>query len=478
MPITVDTVPAGTRKPGAYLDISTNGAKIGLPSTAVRVMLIGTQLGGTATAEVPVQVSSYAEARALFGDGTPLTLMVKAILEQNPNLSALYATPLAEAASSVAASGTIAFSVSGLTAGTLYVYIGRHVVRLGVTASDTASTIATALAAAVEANAELPVSGSSSTSTVTLANKVKGTQGNKWVWYVDYTGSGLTATVTQPTSGATDADIQDALDAIKPDQWDLIVAEWNDATSLDALVDHLDLVAGPMELRPGCGVTAFVGSVSSASTLASGRNSGRLTCGYMRGTRTHPMEMAAAYAGLIAAESDVARPLNGLELAVGVIPDTLTNRLTRTEQETLLLNGVAPFEVVGSQVQLVRSVSTYVTDASSSADDTLLDLQTIRTLDYVRYVCRTRVRSELARVKIADSATGPNTTDPDKIRSLLLGVLHELEAGGYVENVSAWKDRLVVERDPGNVNRVNAAIPADIVDGLHVFAGSIDLILS
>jgi phage tail sheath gpL-like len=38
-------------------------------------------------------------------------------------------------------------------------------------------------------------------------------------------------------------------------------------------------------------------------------------------------------------------------------------------------------------------------------------------------------------------------------------------------------DGLIVERDAQDVTRLNARIPCDVVNGLHVFAGRIDLIL-
>lgn len=479
--ITISGVPNSTRKPGVYGDINTKAAKMGLPTTTDRVLIIATQGDdATVTEATPTQVYSKSEARTLFGAGSPAALMVQAMLECNPYINELWVCPLDPAASTVAAAGTIAFAASGLTAGTLTVYIGRHAVTVGVTDDDTATTVAAAVVAAVNAQTWLPVEASNSTYTVTLTNKVGGTSGNKWVLAADYTGSGLTATVTQPSSGATDPDIQDALDAVVQEWFDIIVSEWSTATPLDALIAHLDLVSGPLEQRPGVGVAGYVGTVSGCTTITSARNSGRLTVGYMRGTRTHPMEIAAGYAGLIVSEEDRARPLNTLELSVGEAPDTLSNRLSRTEIESLLLNGAAPFNADNQGVvRLERSITTYVENEAGDADDTLLDLQTIRVLDYVRYAVATRLRAELARSKVADQARTPNTTDPDKVRSLILGVLYQLQDTlGYVEKVDDHKDRLVVERSELSPNRLNAQIPADIVDGLHVVAFSVDLILA
>lgn len=53
----------------------------------------------------------------------------------------------------------------------------------------------------------------------------------------------------------------------------------------------------------------------------------------------------------------------------------------------------------------------------------------------------------------------------------------KLEDLEIVEEVDANKDGLIVERDLQDANRLNAKIPTDVVNGLHVFAGRIDLLL-
>jgi len=63
------------------------------------------------------------------------------------------------------------------------------------------------------------------------------------------------------------------------------------------------------------------------------------------------------------------------------------------------------------------------------------------------------------------------------VRSEIIDVLKKLEELEIVEEVNANLDGLIVERDSEDPNRLNAKIPADIVNGLHVFAGRIDLLL-
>jgi phage tail sheath gpL-like len=44
------------------------------------------------------------------------------------------------------------------------------------------------------------------------------------------------------------------------------------------------------------------------------------------------------------------------------------------------------------------------------------------------------------------------------------------EFNGLVENAAAFKNNLIVERDPNDVNRLNVLYPPDLVNQLRVFA--------
>lgn len=477
--ILIDGVSPTTRKPGAYLAIETTGARTGLPAVADKVLVIGHRLtGGLSSSGVPVQVYSEADARAQAGAGTPAALAVKALLEQNPYVAEIWMCLVNEAGGGAAATGSALVALSSLTAGTLYLKIGRHVLTIGLAGDEADTDVAQAIVDAITAASWLPFSAARSTATANLTCKTKGLAGNDWLFAYEYSGSGLTLTLTQPTGGATDGAIATLLTAVYAEQFDIIVSELNEPASADAIITHLDALMGPMEQRPGLGLCGYKGSLAQATTFSAARNSGIFGVPYMRMTRTHPIEVAAAVAGAFVSEPDRARPLNGLVLKPVVPPDSIADRLSRAEIESALANGLMPLEVRGSDVCLVRSVSTYVEDANGDADDTLLDLQTMRVLFYFQYALKLKFQQELARVKLAALAQTPNTTDPDKMKSLAVGVAMQLQTElGYLQGVEDDLDRFIFEIDSIVSGRVNAQIPARIVPGLHVVAGSIQLIL-
>ena len=149
----------------------------------------------------------------------------------------------------------------------------------------------------------------------------------------------------------------------------------------------------------------------------------------------------------------------------------VAKRLGRMEQESALYNGCTPLEVgPGEKVQIVRAITTYTRDPQGVDDIALLDLTTIRTLDYIRKACRERISLRFPREKLTNRTSA-------KVRSELIDVLYKLEELEIVEEVKPNLPGLLVERDSQDPNRLNAKIPADVVNGLHVFAGRIDLLL-
>ncbi|BAV74110.1 tail sheath protein [Pseudomonas chlororaphis subsp. aurantiaca] len=272
------------------------------------------------------------------------------------------------------------------------------------------------------------------------------------------------------TEGETEPSIVAALDSTAQGKFTLLVPAWFSPAALTALRTHIQTYTDAIEQQSIIGVAAITSTLSASTTLAASLNSGAISLALLPGTASTPREVACAYAAKIASEEDPARPLNTLVLD-GIQVPPIAKRLNRTEQETALANGVTPLEVgPGDVVQIVRAVSTYTKSATGATDVSLLDLTTMRTLYYVREACRERIRLRFPRSKLTNKT-------PAAVRGELLDVLKKLEAVEFVEEVDANAPGLIVERSAQDVSTLKASIPADIVNGLHVFAGRIDLLL-
>lgn len=467
--ISFDSIPSSIRKPGKYFEFNTKLAVRTLPGNLQRTLIIGQRLtAGTVAAGVVTNVFSDAEAATFFGNGSQLHLMCRAAIKANPYL-ALEAIAMDDAGAGVLATSTVTLTGPATAAGVLTVKVAGKPVQIAVAATDTATAIGAALAAQIALQPDLPVTAAAAVGVVTLTAKNKGTQGNNIKIEAVTTAAGTTAVVVAMSAGATDPTVATALAAVFAAGHNIIITAWNDATNLTALRTHLDSVSGPLEQRGAIGIYAHTGTLGASTTLAGTINAGRISAPNFK-VPEQPCELAAAYGAVVASEEDPARPLNLLPLT-GITAPPLADRLSRTEQENALNNGVTPLEVgPGEKVQIVRAITTYTLDAQSIPDISLLDLTTIRTLDYVRKACRERISLRFPREKLSER-TAP------KVKDQLLDVLYKLEELEIVEQVDANKDGLIVERDSQDPNRLNAKIPTDVVNGLHVFAGRIDLLL-
>jgi phage tail sheath gpL-like len=468
--ISFDQIPASIRKPGKYFEFNTRLAVRTLPANAQKLLIIAQRLAaGSVAALVPTQLFSDSDAAGFFGAGSMAHLMCRAAITANPYLQ-LSVCALDDAAGGSSAVGTVTITGPATGPGVLRLYIGNRRIEIAIVSGAVQNDIATALNTAIGVYGDLPVTAGAATNVVTCTARNKGTVGNSIGLAVEITAPGITVAIVAMANGAVDPDFSTATAKVFPGDYTIIASPYTDATALGILKTHLDNVSGPMEQRPATAYIAQTGALGTATTLGGTLNHGRILLALLRATRSIPYEVAAAYAAVAAGEEDPARPLNTLPLTAIAAP-AIADRLSRTEQEACLANGVAPLEVgPGENVQIVRAISTYTKDANSIADIALLDITTIRTLDYVRLACRTRIALRFPREKLSSKT-------PPRVKSELLDVLTKLEDLEIVENVADNKDGLIVERDLQDPNRLDAKIPADVVNGLHVFAGRIDLLL-
>lgn len=468
--ISFDSIPSSIRKPGKYFEFNTKLAVRTLPGNRQKTVIVAQRLAtGIVLANAQIDVFGTDQAALYFGRGSIAHLMVVAALKTNPYLT-LSVIALDDAGGSIAATRTLTFTNNATAPGTVTLNVNEQNVVIAVSTGDTPTIIAAALSAQIAKQPDLPVSASVAAGVVTLTAKNKGTLGNEIKTSVVVTATAVAAVLAAGVAGATDPTIATALTSIFAAGHNIIVSAWNDTVNLTALRNHLDTVSGPLEQRGAIGVYAHTGTLAASTTLAASVNNGRITNALVPSAYESSYSVAASYGALIASEEDPARPLNTLPLTY-LLANPLANRLGRVEQENALYNGVTPTEVgPGDKVQIVRAVTTYVLDPQGIPDISLLDLTTIRTLDYVRKACIERISLRFPREKLSNRTLG-------KVRSELLDVLYKLEELEIVENVAANAPGVIVERDSQDPNRLNARIPADVVNGLHVFAGRIDLLL-
>lgn len=485
MPVSFNLVPADIRVPGQYVEIDNSKAFRGLSGLPSKVLVIGQKLAaGTQDPLVPVLITRADQARQYFGAGSQLALMLAAFLNANSYIP-VYAIAQADEGAGVAATGSVTFTGPATASGTLNLYIAGRRVRTLVTAAMTAAQIATAVAAAITAATDLPVTAAVDgvvTSKVNLTARNKGECANfidvRVNYYQDeFLPAGVTVAIVAMNAGAGSPDVQAVINVIGDEWYTDFVMPYTDTANLAAMEAELSDRFGPLKMIDGHMYTGLSDTHANLVTKGDSRNSPHNSWMGSKKSPTPPYEWAAVLAAVCSyhLKIDPARPVQTLELP-GVLPPAIEDRFTLEERNILLFNGVSTFRVdAGGKVIIERVVTTYKENSFGAVDPSYLDIETLKTLTFLRFDVRNFIALQYPRYKLADDGTnfsrGQAVVTPSVIRASLIARFKLWEEYGLVEGIEQFKADLIVERDATDPNRVNALIPPDIVNQLRVFAG-------
>lgn len=498
MPVLFDAIPANLRVPLFYAEVNAGQSPYQGPS---RTLLIGQKItAGTAANGVPVRVDG--DPQGLFGAGSMLSEMALWARANHP-FGEIWAIPVADPAG-VAATKTVTVAVGILgSQGSVHLYINGEKVSVAVNSTDTNNTVAAALAAAINAGywkfgrqLTFGVTASVATNVVTLTAKNVGALGQFHSVLKDMVGDEGTLqthlTIAAGVSGTGVPTLGSTVAALGDIAYDFICAPYADTTSLDVIKDFLGGVSGrwaPIQQLYGTYFTAMFDTFSNVAAFGAGRNDPNVTIMGVANSPSPPWRWAAAYGARTAndknlgAEVDqayrISRPVQTLEV-VGIRPPQLAiDRWTITQRNQNYQDGIAGFTVdVDGTVRLERAVTTYQVNAYNQPDITWLDVETrLQMVYFVRYM-KQRITQKYGRHALADDnpQNHPGIVTARILRAEVLTIYMELEVNGLVENSDAFALALIVERstDP---NRVNAYIPADVVNQFRIFAANVTTLL-
>lgn len=480
MTIQFSGLPNTLRVPFVGVEFDPSRARQGPAIKAYRALLVGHRRStGTVAALTPKQITGSDQAATWFGSGSMLHHMAEAWFRQS-QLVETWAIAVDENAGGTAAMHNVAFSGTSTAAGSVYLWIGGRRVVVGIASGTAAAAIATAVVAAVNADTTLPVTAVANTVNAELTYRHKGTAGTDLDVRVNYgqdeaLPAGISATVTNPTPGATNpASIASVWAALGETQFDVVVFGFHDSTIRTEIDTELEDRWGAIRQNDGTAFLGARGSHGTLTTLGASLNSKHLVCIGADLSPTPPWEWAAA-AGSVAArelQADPARPLQTLELR-GVKAPTETARFTLAEQNLLLYDGIATWTVdQAGVVHLGRVVTTYQKNATGQDDTAFLDLTTTKTLSYLRYDLRSRFLLKYPRHKLANDGNnfgaGQPVMTPGLARAEAIAAFNDWSSAGLVEGLDQFKADLVAERDPVDPNRLNLLVGPDLVNQLVV----------
>lgn len=486
--ISFSGIPASIRVPGTYVEISNERAVRGLAEWPARVAIFGLRLStGTVAAATPVRVTSPSQARTFFGRGSQLAATFEAWFANAPFVET-WGVGVDEPGAGAAATGTINFSGPATAAGVAPLLIAGRRVEASVASGAAVAAVAQSVRDAVNAQPDLPVTATSAGGIVTLTARSRGGLGNQIpIRVAFYPGealpAGLTAVVTQMAGGAGTPAIQAAIDALGDAWFTDIVWPWTAAVDIAVLEARLTSQFQPLQMRDANGWCAIAGDFAALTTYGGARNSPHVVNVGVRGSPTPAYEWAAAFAAanIPALAIDPARPTQTLPV-LGVVPPALADRWSWTEADQLLRTGIATTRTnVAGQTTVERAITSYLTGPGGAPDVSYLDVETLKTLAFLRFDLRTAFRNTFPRHKLADDgntfAEGQKVMTPGLGRAFIVGRASQWRDVALIENLDQFKRDLIVRRNATDRNRLDALVPPDIVNQFRVLAAQIEFIL-
>ena len=486
MPISFSHIPANWRMPLYWVEL--DPSKAGLPTFAGRSLLVGIMntTGSTAVVNVPVPVASQAQADALFGQGSMLSMMFRTFFANN-FANEVWGLPVAEPAGA-AATGTIVVASPATAAGTIALYIAGMLVPVPVSAGDAVGVIATSIVTAITNNKDLPVTASATTGTVTLTAKWKGTLGNEINVMHSYFGTvggeqlpaGVALTFTQPVNGTGDPIFTTAISNLGETEVDYVCMPFTDAPSMTAWETEFGFSDtgrwGFVRQHYGQIFNAKSDTHGNLLTFAATRNSAQMSVMAVElASPTPSYQWAVTYTAKAARAllNDPARPLQTLSLDT-CLPAQGQNRFLLSELNAQAYGGLATQRTLTTTPVVMRESTTYTKNLYGNTDDAYELVTTLSTLTKLLRNQRQAITSKFPRSKLADDGTrfgaGQAIVTPLIVKAELVAQYRIDEFNGLVENGKAFKDNLIVERDPNDPNRLNILYPPDLLNQLRIFA--------
>ena len=488
MTIGFNQIPTNNRLPFVFVEFNNTNAIQGAALKKFRALLLGQKLaGGSAAADTPVRLTSTAQAKSIFGDGSMLHHMAEKWFLNNKTTE-LWAIPLADNGAGVAATGTLTFTGPATGAGAINLYVAGRKISVAVAAADSVTTIAAAVAAAINAKPQLGITAAAALGVVTMTYMHKGLVGNEIDVRLNYfegealpAGVGCTIVALGGlAAGTLDPDLTAAIAAMGDTQYDVIAFPYSDAANLTAFEAELADRFGPSRQIDGVAFAAKNAAFGALATLGDSRNSPHFSISHCYKHPSGPHQFAAAIASVAAfyGAIDPARPFQTLPV-VGELPPLEMDKLTASERNLLLFDGIATNTVdAGGIVRVERLITTYQENALGADDPSYLDVNSMMTLSYLRYDFRTYFLNKYPRHKLANDGTrfgaGQPVMTPALGRAEAIAKFRDWEELGLVEDFEDFKAELIVERNVLDVNRLDFLLPPNLINALISTAAQID----
>lgn len=432
------------------------------------------------------------------GAGSPLHRGIRKFLRNNKS-ARLWALPVAETTggSPAKATSVLTIATNASSTGTLSVWVAGQLSQHTFASGDTPTQIGDGIAASINAKTYLPVTAANAAGTVTITAKLFGISQGTASLGVITTHTSITAGVgtTAAMGGAAlglgtgaagaegttteAANLATALTVIDAVRKYYIVTSANDATSFSNIKSHVTLKSEPKQGLRSIAIGAYTGSLGTGQTLSTTLNYERIDIALAPFVQNDSAEVAGFVAAIRQKEEarDVSFNFNSYKADLTPPVDSV-NWLDANDIEDAIIDGLTPISSADDGCRIVHSVTTRSKDATGVFDDS----RASRTLKVsvadaftddllVRYALNFQGKKFKDDERLADGSVNtnqkviPNVVRPSQISQVISGTVDDYE-DEHLQEVTAIKESISVERHDGNKGRAAASLDLHVIDWL------------
>lgn len=448
-----------------------------------RVAVIGQGASLSVYATTKKQVFTALEVAQTYGFGSPLHLACKELLPVNGDgVGSIPVTvfPLQDDGSGVPAAGDVSLTGTATESGTLKLRIGGiESQAIVVTSGDLGTALEDAITTAINAILDMPVlaiaDGTGNKSDLTA--KWDGASGNEidieWVGSV----AGLTLVITAMASGATNPDVQVALDQIG-DVWETQVVNCMEIADTAALGKYDTFGEGrwgaltrkPVIVWTGVNETSVAAATAVSDARKSDRTNGQIT---MPASKAMPLQIAARGVARIAPVANNNPPQDyARKRLTNLLPGPDGDQWDFAERDAAIKAGGSSTQVVDGVAQLSDTVTFY----HPSGDPTpafryAVDIEKVRNILFNLSLIFEAAEWDGAPLIPDDQATvNPTAKKPKDAKAAVAALIDSLALNAIISDPDTAKGTIQSAINGANPKRLDVAFTVQISGNTNIIS--------